>query len=247
MTWEQSEEEDFTEYKIYSHTTSVFDENTATLLHETTNIQDTTFEYVMPSSITLYFRVLVMNEFGKLGGSQILGLTSVSYNHFPYGAFEDTDKFFESWLTLGFISIQDSIVKEGNNALLLQSMIDVENVQWTSNILEPPQFYVEKNQAYELSFWYKASGLAQIEAGPINFHYTQENQTFLQTTIGSSWPGQWIPQTPFKTLNGVDWSKYTEVFYPTSDSTVQFHFEGNVDELYFDSMRLIKVIEEDGY
>lgn len=245
LVWQESDAVDFMEYRVFSHNLPSFEEGSASLLHVASSISDTTFEYIMPSNISMYFRVIVYNEFGKLAGSDIQELTSESLNLLTFGNFEEEDEFFDYWTTLGLCYIQDSVTRVGNSAMLLNSFIDIDNVQWTTCILEHPGIEVEQGQAYELSFWYKVRGYANIQEGPIRYFYIQEELPYINTTIGTTWSGQDVPQTPFRLLNERNWDYHSKVFYPSSDSTIYFHFEGNVDELYVDDLRMIKVIEEE--
>ena len=76
IAWSPSDIEDFREYKIYRHPTSGLDETTGTLIHISTSINDTTF---LDTDITepgdFYYRVYVMNDYGRLGGSNIVSYT----------------------------------------------------------------------------------------------------------------------------------------------------------------------------
>jgi len=68
LSWSPTDANDFREYKLYSHTTSGLDENTGTLVHVATAINDTQFTVTNLNPLTDYFfRVYIMNEFGKLG------------------------------------------------------------------------------------------------------------------------------------------------------------------------------------
>ncbi len=74
IKWSSSDVEDFREYKIYRHTSSGLDETTGELIHISTSRMDTSyFENTLNLDAGTYFyRVFVMNEFGKLGGSNIV-------------------------------------------------------------------------------------------------------------------------------------------------------------------------------
>lgn len=76
LSWSVSEAEDFREYKVYRHTSSGLDESTGTLIHVATERADTTFhESGHLAAGDYFYRVFVMNDFGRLGGSNIEKIT----------------------------------------------------------------------------------------------------------------------------------------------------------------------------
>jgi hypothetical protein len=239
ITWNSSQAEDFREYKLYSHNTTGLDELTGTLEHVSTNRADTVLTLSMPSATTRYFRVFVMNDYGQLGGSNIVRATSSNKNLLSYGDFEDQDMFFQTWNISGNVFIVDSLQKAGSRCLLLMSEIDTINTEWTICRFDHPQLLLEENVAYELSFWYKARGLGHMMY-PLYFYYEQDNQRYLETIIGSEWTGSWWNNSPIKILDGVDWTYYSVVFYPAGSAAAKFYFTGNIDELYFDQLQLKK-------
>jgi hypothetical protein len=239
ITWNTSYADDFREYKLYSHNTTGLDENTGTLEHVSTNREDTVITLSIPNATTRYFRVFVMNDYGQLGGSNIVRATSSNQNMLTYGEFENADMFFQTWDISGNVFIVDSIQKVGSSCLLLRSEIDTVNSSWTICRFDHPQVLLEENQPYELSFWYKARGLGHMMY-PLYFYYEQDNVNYLETIIGSDWSGTWWNDTPVKILDGVDWTYYSVVFYPSGSAAIKFYFTGNIDELYFDQLQLKK-------
>lgn len=73
ISWNQTDAEDFREYKLYSNYTSGLDENSGTLVHVSSSISDTSYfvDYNKITAKNFYYRVYVMNEFARLGGSNI--------------------------------------------------------------------------------------------------------------------------------------------------------------------------------
>jgi len=76
-----SDADDFREYKLYRHSTSGFDESTGELLHISTFRNDTSFTDSIPHSSTYYYRLYQMNEYGRLGGSNIVKISSGVYSN----------------------------------------------------------------------------------------------------------------------------------------------------------------------
>lgn len=78
LTWESADSSEFREYKLYRHTTSGLDETTGTLAHVSTMIDDTTFLDTDLNGTTEYFyRVYVMNQYGRVGGSNLVSATTL--------------------------------------------------------------------------------------------------------------------------------------------------------------------------
>lgn len=86
LSWNKCIASDFREYKIYIHHSSALDESTGTLLHISTDRNDTVLNVnegdfwwggatITPNS-TYFFRVFVMNAYGRMSGSNIVEATT---------------------------------------------------------------------------------------------------------------------------------------------------------------------------
>lgn len=241
--WNKTIEEDFKEYILYSHSNPGLDENTGTLEHVTLDRNDTIKEIQLESNSIRYFRVFVMNDSGKLGGSNIVDVTSSFVNLLTYGDFEDPEAFFSTWTTSNNenINIVDSNQFNGDYCLLLQGMNDTVNFSWNSYEICSPQILLHKNEEYKLSFWYKwKKGLA-FSMFPLNFSYRQDDEDYLFTIITP--PGQPIYGDWLLIEYDLEWTKYSVSFFPTSNSAANFYFSGTIDELYLDDVQLKKILK----
>ena len=102
INWSPTDAADFREYKIYRHTSPGLDETTGTLIYVATSISDTSLEDVeLFESTTYYYRVYVMNEFGRLGGSNISSSKTLNKNLIKNGDFElfNSSNLPTDWLT----------------------------------------------------------------------------------------------------------------------------------------------------
>ncbi|WP_223638699.1 carboxypeptidase-like regulatory domain-containing protein [Corallococcus sp. EGB] len=79
LQWSRAFARGFREYKVYRHTTSGLDESTGTLIHVTTDREDTRFESPEAPGMKYFYRVFVMNDLGRLGGSNIASFTPQAY------------------------------------------------------------------------------------------------------------------------------------------------------------------------
>ena len=166
LSWSASDVDDFREYKLYRHTSSGLDESTGTLIHVSTSRNDTTFweRTNLPPS-DYFYRIFVMNEFGRLGGSNIgmitIGATKLIitikyqgqetisslnrlfvgvYDHPSYPDFQDEGNVIENNSSLE-LSIEDShlqYVKSDDNTFgpyYVASFLDVSGGHQGSSIL----------------------------------------------------------------------------------------------------------------
>ena len=83
LNWTKAFKQGFREYKIYRHTTSGLDETTGTLVHVTTDLDETSFVSAEAPLKTFYYRVFVLNDFGKIGGSNVASQFTDAYRPDP--------------------------------------------------------------------------------------------------------------------------------------------------------------------
>ena len=86
LTWNKCHASDYREYKIYIHNSGALDETTGTLLNIVTDINDTVLTVnegdfwwagsTLTPNTTYYFRVFVMNSYGRMSGSNIREVTT---------------------------------------------------------------------------------------------------------------------------------------------------------------------------
>ena len=73
LSWNRSNAEDFREYKIYKRGSPGLDENTGELIYTSTDANDTIFKDNFELGAEgYYYRAYVMNDYGRLGGSNVL-------------------------------------------------------------------------------------------------------------------------------------------------------------------------------
>ena len=137
INWSSSDAEDFREYKIFRHNNSGLDENTGTLTHVSTSIDDTVFfDKNVDEPGDYFYRVYVMNEYGRLGGSNIVSYTRnptifrIRINYTGSYTINDTNKLFVGVsLTPGELH-DDGILSQNN------SFFDAP-IHWYGNSLGP--------------------------------------------------------------------------------------------------------------
>lgn len=72
LSWTKASEALFREYKLYRHTSPGLDESTGELIYLTTNIDDKSFSDHIERGSTYYYRVFILSQFDKMGGSNII-------------------------------------------------------------------------------------------------------------------------------------------------------------------------------
>lgn len=112
LVWNRCNSDDFREYKIYVHDKSALDENEGTLLHIATDVNDTSLavnagDFWWAGSTLLpgedyYFRVFVMNDHGRMSGSNILEVRTLQW--------DNAEEFTSNYK----IELQNSFAAQGN-------------------------------------------------------------------------------------------------------------------------------------
>jgi hypothetical protein len=209
LIWSVSSASDFREYKLYSHDTPGLDETTGTLEYVSISPTDTSFTLTGLNPLqTYYFRVFLMNDFGQLGGSNIVNATTANRNLIRNGDFEipDTNPSVPSdWTILdsnpdGVIVYTDDFPSEGevgNGEYCMLYDVSADGDAWEYWIRQVGLFADEMVPGghYLISGWNRVNNLS----GDINFLFN---------------------------LHGSDLNMYSETLLPGSvDTWEQFSYE----------------------
>lgn len=248
IKWNKSYAEDFREYKLYSHSTSGLDETTGLLEHVTIDINDTVKTIQLESLSLQYFRVFVLNDYGQLGGSNIVSVTTNNINLINGGDFDSTDDlYYWDWEATGEFIISNENTHDGAGCLNIWSEIDTVNNNLSGTIDRWPTYKwklytpieLEKNRDYQISFWYKLSGFGYMMY-PFNFFYYQDNEEKIYTTIYNyNWVTEWIPQSPFGIIDDTGWLYYSKNFSSDSDARAVFYFTSEMEYVSIDNLKII--------
>lgn len=189
LIWTSTDANDFREYKLYRHTSSGLDETTGTLIHVSTAISDTQFTDDDLYPLTPYFfRVYFMNEYGQLGGSNIVSSTSLNKNIIQNGSFEEVSSNFPiNWNTWGeegkFLSNSET-AQEGSKSVKINLALEDGGVfSWGMyQQITPTEF--EQEETYKISFWCKTDTLEEYES--ISCHF-KRNSVYGSDEIAGLW------------------------------------------------------------
>ncbi|PWG04573.1 carboxypeptidase-like regulatory domain-containing protein [Polaribacter aquimarinus] len=90
INWNSSSSVGFREYKLYRHSNSGLDETTGKLIHVTTDINEISFtDTNLNNSETYYYRIYVLDEYGQIGGSNVINFKTDEVKVIKNGGFED--------------------------------------------------------------------------------------------------------------------------------------------------------------
>jgi len=153
------------------------DETTGELIFVSIAKSDTIFiDSNLYSNKQYFYRVYQMNDLGRLGGSNIVSVSTILENFIPDGGFEETDNLDKYWIsTKGFdqnvLEITDSIKYSGNSSL----HASFSGTSPNPNIVLENILNVEPNSQYEVSFYMKVHGLRQ-NTDDMFLHLKQGNE-----------------------------------------------------------------------
>lgn len=245
LRWSSSSADDFREYKVYRHISSGLDENTGTLIHVSTSRTDTTFtdDETFPN-IEYYYRIFVMNDYGKLGGSNILTAKTGKENLIVNGDFEMIDaisNFSLPWFVWNndpHVRLDTSEVYHGNYSMLFERT-DLQIGQYDL-IQEINLDRMLDDQRYKLSYWIKHTEMTG-------------NQPYIEIIIANSptestnWyysaPGCRAPQA------ATEWTYEEYSFtYSKESGTANLYFQFSVYgypafNVWIDSVSIVQIDE----
>ena len=230
IIWNKTDAPDFREYKLYRKDTPGLDETTGELIFVSTSIEDTSFvdDNLIPYE-TYYYRVYLMNEFGRMGGSNIANAPTLGGNLIPDGSFDDPTSFNNNWFISsgdGDLIYDDSVKIDGNYSLfgLLPHHIRIKSKK-------PVQLAAGKN--YVISGWGKANGYYRPSYEWVGINIKGNNLAkYLYFCIG--------PPGPVDSVD-IDWTFSSIYFTPSEDVSVVIELDGGFDRVWFDELKLVVV------
>jgi len=231
IKWNKTDAQDFREYKLYSKDTPGLDETTGELIYVSTSKNDTSFavENLIPYE-TYYLRVYLMNQYGRLGGSNIESKSTLGGNLIPDGSFEDSSKFDEHWFIdrgNGDISYDDSIKIDGNYSLF-------GLIPYSVTLKSTRSVQLAAGKTYELSGWGKANGRTRSFSGWVRM--TIQGNNFYQDLRFCVGPGNSYDSVD------IDWTYNSRYFTPSENVSVVIELDGGFDRVWWDELKL-EVVE----
>lgn len=233
IIWNKTDAQDFREYKLYRKDTHGIDETTGELIFVSTSKVDTSFvdENLIPYE-TYYYRVYLMNEFGRLGGSNIANATTLGGNLIPDGSFDDPTSFNINWFISvggGNISYSDSVKVSGNYSLYGIIPDDIE-IQTRKTI------QLAAGKTYEFSGWAKANGYYNLS------YETVAANLFTEGSWSTYQHLMFFSESNSGDSVDYDWTFKSKIFTPSENISLILEIEGGYDRIWFDELKL-EVVE----
>ena len=227
ISWSSSDAEDFREYKLYRHNSSGLDETTGELIHISTSILDTVFiDEDIISFQEYYYRIYIMNEYGKLGGSNIVSIKTENSNLFSDGSFE-TDIALDYWglHADNYTYLDSTIYKDGKYSLHL--IRDTTDIYSSRTITHQKFLKVGIGEEYVFSFWFRVKGEpSECSDVIVNFGDAfQHSETYPMCEGVNYQNEQWL---------------YYERTFECNDSFVLYIYFDTFSDLWIDSLELIR-------
>ncbi len=242
LKWSSTDAADFREYKIYRHNSADVNESTGELVDVCTAISDTVLEVTGLEPLqTYHFRVYAMNEFGRLGGSNVLSVTTSNFQVIWNGDFEKIDpatNFARHWETDPSPDPvkKDSLIAQNGTHSAYAEINGIHNYlrqEISTTLIDP-------GSQYQLSYYIKIDSLCATDQIKTSFSTTNTDITILEAEPISG------PQ--FAT----DWTQYTYEFTTplTTDPNISSyqlyigfwnHDTKTPIKVWIDNVRMIKI------
>ncbi len=241
LAWSPTDANDFREYKVFRHTSSGIDENHGDLIHVSTSRNDTTFIDQDFSSLTnYYYRVYVMNDVGRLGGSNIVTIQTPNKDLVLNGDFEEIGgnnipEFWQNWNNRNFATSDDQEAYTGSYSVRFYKDTSYFNLHPFFQNINPNEF--DEGERYSLTYWIKSDSV--LDQSGFYVFVRSEDWSFSER-INSMWG-------PY---NSFDWTEFTYEFtYPSSITISNFYLEFYSEvssssyplKFWLDNVKLMKV------
>lgn len=163
LKWSKADETDFYEYKVYVKDDAGIDESTGELIYVGTDINDVTFEHdnLLPDK-EYFYRVFLRNQFGQLGGSNIISTKTLEGELIRDGGFENVNSNTFHWDLLSNSSLVNEVTSETSAeglSCLYNQLPLLDNNFIGATVMETTYFInVEVGRSYELNAYARVQG-----------------------------------------------------------------------------------------
>lgn len=207
LIWDASVDPDFREYKLYRHTTPGLDESTGELIFvSTTNSITSYVDEDLFANSEYYYRVYVMDDKGKLGGSNLATEKTENVEFIRNGSFEINSTEFWDFYGCPYneIELDTSMGYNSDNSMQITKVsLEGPCPLYMRQIDQIAQGTITAGQKVELSFYYIS------EDGPADFWLRIHDNITGFNLISN---GESLAQTSTGT-----WTYYTKEFYVSSE------------------------------
>lgn len=235
LNWNPTDANDFREYKLYRHNSSGLDENSGTLIHVFTTINDTSFDDTNLNPLTkYYYRVYIMNDYGKLGGSNIVSATTQNINLIPDGGFEDSSAFSNNWEVYDTTGLNPvvSVSREDKYTGISSLHFTFSSLPSGGGIILHSKGYfpVVANTVYEVSCMVKINGIrSNLDDGSINIF---QGAQFLKSLYTNGAP------TGQSGFISIDWTRFSTTFVAPTNTSIWVDIFMSNESIWLDDLTI---------
>lgn len=228
IEWSKSYTSGYREYKIYRDLNPALDEQSGELVYVTVDKNDTSFiDQKLNHNEIYYYRVFILNEYGLLGGSNIVSGTTDNENLFVDGGFELDNTISENRIIekeAQKVSIDTNIAFEGQRSLRF-NMNQKGYVRMYHKLFNN----LKKYSYYDISFYYRVEGPVDEKWSNfrVGFKYMGEFHSFKKYTLFES----------KDTYEENTWYYFDRTIVITEERPIEFFIEvNNMNNLWIDGL-----------
>lgn len=236
LNWNSSQADDFREYKVYRKTDSGLDETTGELVHVSTVRNDTVFvDNDLLFDQEYFYRVYVMNDLGRLGGSNLIKTSTQEGELITFGNFEDhlILDLIEHSNGNGTITLDEAIMYSGTKSLYYNNNTGSQISAWVNK-----KIYLKPNTSYKFSCWYKGKGSGG-DSGYWHFRLELTKEASGVTLNDLRVPDDNIGSDGYRED---DWTFITTTVYNGENTDPYFlYIRTELEDLWLDDLELVEL------
>jgi hypothetical protein len=237
LQWSMADAADFYEYKVYVHDNQGLDELTGELVYVGTSISDVVFEHTdLLSDKEYFYRVFLRDQFGQIGGSNIVSATTLEGVLIRDGGFEIPNSNTLHW------DIRDSLLNEvttqtsaeGTSCFYNQLALLDNNFVPATSMETTYLINVEAGRTYNLSAFARVQG--EHTEGTTNvWVYIKQGNTgivFMDFDFESN------NSNGIGYIEDTGWVQRSKVFQVNSNIPVRIHMATGFQNTWIDGLTL---------
>ena len=235
LMWHPSDAADFREYKLYRKGDQGLDETTGELAYVATSRTDTTFvDTRVLAGETYYYRVFVMNDLGRLGGSNLVSAVAKIENLIPDGGFEVPTSLAAHWEYQAYrqdmsVTLDSTVSHAGKSSLHVHFTWNPQGSAVAVKLLD--MLTLRTSTPYELSFYMKVKGQRNnTDDLFVNLFQGQNYIGGLTIVANNDHNNQTVD---------VDWAQWKLNFSVAEGSPVSITFIANNENVWLDDVTLV--------
>ena len=235
LVWHPTDASDFREYKLYRKGDPGLDETTGDLTFVSTGRLDTTFvDGTTLVGQEYYYRVYILNEFGRVGGSNLVSIQTAIQNLVPDGAFDYPSSLMQHWEYSASrqdisVTVDSTVSHSGHYSLHVGFVYNAQGTAVPVSLIRP--LSLRPNVPYRLSFYLKVRG-ERNNTDDMFVHIMQGSTYVSGMTIVANhdYSSRYVDE---------DWAEWSHTFLITADTPIGLRFVANNENVWLDDITLL--------